>query len=157
MIEARPPNAAAGSPPPITLPNVTRSPATPSTPYQPAEVTRNPVSTSSMISRAPADWHSAASRALNPGRGGTIPMFAGHASVITHAIEEPRDANTDDTASGAHRATGAHKVDVLAPVRIGQIGAGSAHHEPGHAADRAERAHRGVHPTGRDLARLGEQ
>src|SRR6516165_2190697 len=98
MISARPPNAAQGSPPPITLPNVTRSPATPSTPYQPAAVTRNPVSTSSMISSAPADRHSEASRSLNPGAGGTIPMFAGHASVITHAIDSPRSANTDDTA-----------------------------------------------------------
>src|SRR5260370_15668972 len=99
MISARPPKAAQGSPPPITLPNVTRSPGTPSTPYQPDEVTRNPVSTSSMISSAPADWHNEASRALKPGAGGTIPMFAGHASVITHAIEEPRVAHPDDTAS----------------------------------------------------------
>src|ERR1700678_304105 len=99
MISARPPKAAHGRPPPITLPNVTRSPATPSTPYQPDAVTRNPVSTSSMISRAPADWHNDASRALNPGAGGTIPMFAGHASVITHAIDEPRSAKTDEVAS----------------------------------------------------------
>ena len=99
MISARPPNAAQGSPPPITLPNVTRSPATPSTPNQPAEVTRNPVSTSSMISRAPADRHSEASSSLNPAAGGTIPMLAGHASVMTHATEEPREANNDETAS----------------------------------------------------------
>src|SRR5215467_12224943 len=99
MIEARPPKAAQGSPPPITLPNVTRSPATPSTPYQPEEVTRKPVSTSSMISSAPADRHQEASLALNPGAGGTIPMLAGHASVMTQAIDEPRSANTDDTAS----------------------------------------------------------
>src|SRR5689334_3249174 len=98
MISARPPNAAHGSPPPITLPNVTRSPATPSMPYQPDDETRNPVSTSSMISSAPADWHSDDSSELNPGAGGTIPMLAGHASVITHAIEEPREANTSDTA-----------------------------------------------------------
>ena len=101
MISARPPKAAQGRPPPITLPNVTRSPATPSTPYQPEAVTRNPVSTSSMISSAPADRHSEASRALNPGAGGTMPMFAGHASVITQAIDEPRSANTADTASGS--------------------------------------------------------
>src|SRR5438552_2857609 len=97
MIEARPPKAAQGSPPPITLPNVTRSPVTPSTPCQPEAVTRNPVSTSSMISRAPADRHSEASVSLNPGAGGTIPMLAGHASVITHAMDDPREANTDDT------------------------------------------------------------
>ena len=101
MIEARPPKAAQGSPPPITLPNVTRSPATPSTPYQPDAVTRNPVSTSSMISRAPAERHKDASSALNPGAGGTTPMFAGHASVMTQAIDEPRSANTADTASAS--------------------------------------------------------
>ena len=99
MTSARPPNAAAGSPPPITLPNVTRSPATPSTPYQPEEVTRNPVSTSSMISSAPADSHSEARSSLNPGAGGTMPMFAGQASVMTQAIDAPRSANTEDTAS----------------------------------------------------------
>src|SRR6516225_10724898 len=101
MISARPPNAAAGSPPPITLPNVTRSPATPSSPYQPDDDTRNPVSTSSMISTAPADRHSEASSALNPGAGGTTPMLAGQASVITAAIDEPRSANTADAASGS--------------------------------------------------------
>jgi len=99
MISARPPKAAHGRPPPITLPNVTRSPATPSTPYQPDEVTRKPVSTSSMISTAPADRHNAASEALNPAAGGTTPMFAGQPSVITHAICAPRSANTDATAS----------------------------------------------------------
>src|ERR1039457_5751841 len=99
MISARPPKAAHGSPPPITLPNVTRSAGTPSTPYQPAEVTRNPVSTSSEISSAPADWHEADREAFNPGTGATIPMFAGPASVITQAIDEPRSANTAATAS----------------------------------------------------------
>jgi hypothetical protein len=81
------------------LPNVTRSPATPSTPNQPEEVTRNPVSTSSMISRAPDERHSEASSSLNPAAGGTMPMFAGHASVMTHATDEPRSRNTADTAS----------------------------------------------------------
>ena len=28
-------------------------------------------------------------------------MFAGHASVMTQAIDEPRTANTADTASGS--------------------------------------------------------
>ena len=28
-------------------------------------------------------------------------MFAGHASVMTQAIDEPRSANTADTASGS--------------------------------------------------------
>src|SRR5215467_9359884 len=79
MIWARPPNAAAGSPPPITLPNVIKSPDTPSRPYQPDLVTRNPVRTSSMISSAPYSPHKAASRSLKPAAGGTMPMFAGQA------------------------------------------------------------------------------
>src|SRR5215470_16071674 len=99
MISARPPNAAAGSPPPITLPNVIRSPATPSRPYQPDLVTRNPVSTSSMMSSEPCSAASAASTSLNPGSGGTTPMFAGHASVIRHAIRGPCAANTPATAA----------------------------------------------------------
>src|ERR1019366_8927704 len=99
MISARPPKAAHGSPPPITLPNVTRSAGTPSTPYQPGEGTRNPVSTSSEISSAPADWHKDASEALNPATGGTNPTFAGGPRVITRAIDESRSANTAATAS----------------------------------------------------------
>src|ERR1700731_1720111 len=94
MISARPPNAAQGSPPPITLPNVTRSPRTPSIPYQPDADTRNPVSTSSMIRSAPLAVHSDLSSSLNPGAGGTTPMFAGQASVITQAISAPRAANS---------------------------------------------------------------
>ena len=47
MTSARPPKAAAGKPPPMTLPKVIRSGATPSMPYQPALLTRKPVITSS--------------------------------------------------------------------------------------------------------------
>lgn len=47
MTSARPPNAAAGKPPPMTLPKVIRSGLTPSTPYQPAREVRKPVMTSS--------------------------------------------------------------------------------------------------------------
>ncbi len=101
MISARPPNAAAGSPPPMTLPNVMRSPATASRPYQPERVTRNPVSTSSMISSAPYSAQSAESSSLKPAAGGTTPMFAGHASVITHAMSPPFSANAWRTASGS--------------------------------------------------------
>src|SRR5262245_41200774 len=101
MISARPPKAAAGSPPPITLPNVIRSPATPSRPYQPDLVTRKPVSTSSMTSSAPNSAQSPASSSLNPADGGTTPMFAGQASVITHAISPPFSANAWRTASAS--------------------------------------------------------
>src|SRR5580704_1522209 len=101
MISARPPNAAQGRPPPITLPNVTRSPRTWSSPYQPSPVTRNPVSTSSMMSRAPDASHTERSSSLNPGAGGTTPMLAGHASVITQAISSPLAANSAVTASAS--------------------------------------------------------
>jgi len=101
MISARPPNAAAGSPPPMTFPKVIRSPATPSRPNQPAFVTRNPVSTSSMISSAPCSAHSPASSSLNPAAGGTTPMLAGQASVITHAISSPLAANAWRTAAAS--------------------------------------------------------
>ena len=101
MISARPPNAAAGSPPPITLPKVMRSPATPSRPYQPDLVTRNPVSTSSMISSAPYSPHSADSSSLKPADGGTTPMLAGQASVMTHAMSLPFAANACRTASAS--------------------------------------------------------
>src|SRR5215469_4466391 len=99
MISARPPKAAQGSPPPITLPNVTRSPRTPSIPYQPEAVTRKPVSTSSMMSSAPASLHSDLRSSLNPGAGGTTPMLAGQASVMTQAISGPRVSNSAVTAA----------------------------------------------------------
>ena len=101
MISARPPKAAAGSPPPITLPKVVRSPATPSRPYQPDLVTRKPVSTSSMISSEPYSRHRAASSSLKPREGGTTPMFAGQASVISAAISWPRSAKASRTAGAS--------------------------------------------------------
>src|ERR1039457_2702242 len=117
MISARPPNAAAGSPPPMTFPNVVRSPATPSRPYQPEDVTRNPVSTSSMISNAPYPWHSSASMSLKPPAGGTTPMLAGHASVITHAIRGPWSTTAWRTA----RATRAEHCVHVALVAAGEL------------------------------------
>src|ERR1700685_2240820 len=101
MISARPPNAAHGRPPPITLPNVTRSPRTWASPYQPAQVNRTPVSPSSMMSSAPDASHSERSSSLNPAAGGTTPMFAGQASVITQAISSPLAANSAVAASGS--------------------------------------------------------
>jgi hypothetical protein len=47
ITSARPPNAAAGKPPPITLPKVIRSGTTPSMPNQPSREERKPVITSS--------------------------------------------------------------------------------------------------------------
>ena len=66
-----------------------RSAATPSRPYHPAAVTRNPVITSSLMNSAPYSSQSAFSPALNPGSGGTTPMLAAAASVMTQAIVSP--------------------------------------------------------------------
>ncbi len=84
----------------MTLPNVIRSASTGSRPYQPEAETRKPVSTSSMMRRAPLAVHSSRSSALNPGRGGTTPMLAGQASVITQAISSPKASKASVTASG---------------------------------------------------------
>jgi hypothetical protein len=51
-----------------------------------------------MMSSAPCSAVSAASTSLNPGSGGTTPMFAGHASVITQAICGPCAANASAAA-----------------------------------------------------------
>src|SRR5215475_3076751 len=123
MISARPPKAAAGRPPPITLPNVIRSPGTPSRPYQPDLVTRKPVSTSSMISSEPYSRPSAASSSLKPRAGGTTPMFAGQAER-----GNPRPGG------------GQQGVDV--PV----VAAGELHHQPaaGEATRQPDRGHGGL-------------
>ncbi len=64
-------------------------------------MTRKPVSTSSMISSAPYSRHSSASSSLNPPAGGTTPMLAGQASVITQAISRPCSANACRTAAAS--------------------------------------------------------
>ncbi len=66
MTSARPPNAAAGKPPPMTLPNVIRSGTTPSTPYQPAFEVRKPVMTSSETNSAPFFAHASFRPWLKP-------------------------------------------------------------------------------------------
>ncbi len=136
MMSARPPNAAAGRPPPITLPKVIRSAAMPSRPNQPDRVTRNPVSTSSMISSAPYSWQSPASSSLNPAAGGTTPMFAGHASVITQAICSPCSANACRTAAAS--LYGSTSVSAaIAPVTPGESGSPKAATPDPAAASRA--------------------
>ncbi len=57
------------------------------------------MSTSSLINSAPSAWAISASAALNPGIGGTTPMLAGAASVITAAISPGWPANAARTAS----------------------------------------------------------
>ena len=96
MMSARPPKAAAGKPPPMTLPKVKRSGAPaaygPSSPYQPEREQRKPVITSSEMSSAPC-WRVMRRRpSVNPGAGGTTPMLPGEASVMTAAISLPRSA-----------------------------------------------------------------
>jgi len=99
ITSARPPNAAAGSPPLITLPNVNRSASTGSRPYQPDQLTRNPVITSSTTSRAPCAAVMRRSASLKPGSGGTAPMLPGLASVIRQAISSPNRSKTSSTAA----------------------------------------------------------
>ena len=99
MMSARPPNAAAGSPPPMTLPKVIRSGVTPSRPNQPDGLTRKPVRTSSRMSSAPCRAVISRSAALNPSRGGTTPMLAGQASAMTQAISSPDSAKAASTAA----------------------------------------------------------
>jgi hypothetical protein len=50
-----------------------------------------------MISSAPYRSHSRRSPALNVGSGGTTPMFAAAASVITAAMVSPRSAKVAST------------------------------------------------------------
>ena len=83
----------------MTLPNVYRSPATPSSPYQPEDDTRNPVITSSTTSSAPREWQMSRSPALNPSSGAIAPMLPAAASVITQAMDGPCSANAARTAS----------------------------------------------------------
>ena len=49
-----------------------------------------------------------------------------------------------------HRAPGAHQVDVLPAVHVGQVRPGTGGDEARYPAHRAERAYRGVDPTGSD-------
>ncbi len=99
MISRRPPNAAAGRPPPITLPKVNRSASTGSSPCQPPAETRKPVITSSRMSSAPCACAISASRWLKPARGATTPMLPAAASVITAAISAPSAAKAASTAA----------------------------------------------------------
>ena len=114
MRSARPPNAAAGSPPPMTLPKVNRSASTGSRPYQPERDTRKPVMTSSRISSAPCAAVIRRSAALNPSSGGTTPMLPAAASLMTQAMSVPRSANTASTA--ATSLYGRTTVSAAAPV-----------------------------------------
>ena len=103
MISAEPPRAAAGMPPPITLPKHQMSGVQPSgcpdRPQPPVAVARKPVSTSSQISSAP--WRRVISRrnALKPSAGSTTPMLQGTASVMSAAMRSPCSANTASTAA----------------------------------------------------------
>ncbi len=83
----RPPIAPIGRPPPITLPNAVRSGVTSYLAWAPPVSRRNPVITSSKISRAPTRSHSARRPSRNPGCGATTPMLAATGSTMTAATE----------------------------------------------------------------------
>ncbi len=108
MTSRRPPRAARGMPPPMTLPNVTRSGFHPmpsgtvldaSSPHQPAGPTRKPVRTSSTISSAPFAFVICESARLKPRSGARTPMFAAAASTITAAMRSECSSNARRTAS----------------------------------------------------------
>jgi hypothetical protein len=61
-------------------------------------VTRKPVITSSSTSSAPYRSQRALRPALKPGSGGTTPMLAAAASVMTTAISSPCSSNAVSTA-----------------------------------------------------------
>ena len=84
-------------------------------------MTRNPVSTSSMISSAPYSSHSDAQQLVEPGRGRHDAHVGRAASVITHAISPPFAANACRTASAS--LYGSTMVSaVTAPVTPGESG-----------------------------------
>ena len=74
----RPPYAATGSPPPITLPSVVRSAVTPKRSAAPPGAMRNPVITSSKISSAPCSSASRAQRGQERRIGRDEPRVADH-------------------------------------------------------------------------------
>jgi hypothetical protein len=80
-----PPYAAAGSPPPTTLPMTTRSGVTPVSSWAPPRATRKPVITSSNTSSAPVAVARSRSSSRNPSAGGTRPMFAANGSQMIAA------------------------------------------------------------------------
>ena len=167
MTSARPPKAAAGKPPPMTLPKVMRSGATstPSWPHQPARPTRKPVMTSSETSSAPCSAVTRRSASVKPGSGGTTPMLPAAASVMTQAIslaagredglERVDVVVGDDEGLGGHLGGHAGRVgqgeggDARARadeegVDVAVVVAGELHDEaaPGEAAGQADGAHR---------------
>ena len=104
MTSARPPSAASGMPPPMTLPNVIRSTSTGpsgSNAHQPPAETRKPVSTSSETSRAPFACAISAIARLKPGCGTTTPMFAAAASVMTAAMAPGCVSNASRSAASS--------------------------------------------------------
>ncbi len=108
MTSRRPPSAARGMPPPMTLPNVMMSGFQPvpsgtvpsaSRPHHPAGPTRKPVRTSSTMSSAPCACVISASARLKPGSGASTPMFAAADSTITAAMRSECSSNAARTAS----------------------------------------------------------
>ena len=85
----RPPKAAHGKPPPITLPSVVRSGVTFQRVCAPPYPIRNPVITSSKIRTLPLAVHRARRPPRKPSSGGITPMFAATGSTITQAIRSP--------------------------------------------------------------------
>src|SRR5437763_1121628 len=115
MMSARPPEAAAGRPPPMTLPTVYRAPGTPSVPDQPHLLHR----------RARGDLLGQQDLAL----GGRAVRGAAPGG-LAYGLDDRGVRVAED-----HRAPGADEVDVLVAVRVEQVGAAGGGDEPRGAAD----------------------
>ena len=99
MRSARPPYAATGNPPPMTLPRVVRSGLTPKRSGAPPGAIRNPVITSSKISSAPCASASRRNAGRNPGSGGMNPALPTTGSTMMAAMRGPRSAINCSTAA----------------------------------------------------------
>ena len=174
MRSRRPPTAAQGKPPPITLPRTVRSGRMPKSSCAPPRPTRKPVMTSSKTSSAPLASHAARSSSRKPAAGGTTPMFAAIGSTTTQAISSPRaverlahrrpvvvrqddrvgdgarrDAGRPGQPQGRHARPGGREQGVAVPVVAAlELHDGRA---AGRAAGEADGGHRRLGP-GRDQA-----
>ena len=94
---ARPPKAATGMPPPITLPSAVRSGVMPYMPWAPSRPTRKPHITSSKISTAPCSVHSSRMRCRNSGVARIRFILPATGSTITQAMVSPIEAKASSS------------------------------------------------------------
>ncbi len=101
MMSRRPPKAAAGMPPPMTLPRQVRSGVMPYSACAQPSATRKPVITSSKISTVPCSVHSARMACRNAVVARTRFMLPATGSTMTAAISLPWRAKASRRASAS--------------------------------------------------------